>query len=181
MPGQNFTHAQAIERATVITHVDNYTIALDVTTGPDTFASTTTIRFDASPGATTFLDLVDASVRSVTLNGTNLDVAAVFADSRITLPGLAASNEVTVVADCRYTNTGEGLHRFVDPVDGEVYLYTQFEVPDARRVFATFEQPDLKSTFQVTVTAPARWHVVSNQPTPAPTPTGPAPRPPPPP
>ena len=60
-----------------------------------------------------------------------------------------------MVADFAYTNTGEGLHRFVDPVDGEVYLYSQFEVPDSRRVFAVFEQPDLKATFQFTVTAPA--------------------------
>ncbi len=62
-------------------------------------------------------------------------------------------------------NTGEGLHRFVDPVDGEVYLYSQFEVADSRRVFAVFEQPDLKATFAFTVTAPAHWEVVSNYPT----------------
>src|SRR5690606_8534539 len=101
-------------------------------------------------------------------NGRSLDPAQVFADSRIALDGLAAENELRVVADCAYTNTGEGLHRFVDPVDGEVYLYTQFEVPDSRRVFAVFEQPDLKATFAFTVTAPAAWQVVSNQPTPEP-------------
>ncbi|MFP3712878.1 aminopeptidase N [Puerhibacterium sp. TATVAM-FAB25] len=170
MPGENLTRAEAIERASVVTAVESYAIALDLTTGPTTFASTTTIRFAAVEGGSTFLDLVAPAVRSVTLNGRELDPAAVFADSRIRLDGLAAQNEVTVVADCAYTNTGEGLHRFVDPVDGEVYLYTQFEVPDARRVFATFEQPDLKSAFQLTVTAPARWEVVSNQPTPVPTP-----------
>ncbi|ACZ30133.1 aminopeptidase N [Xylanimonas cellulosilytica DSM 15894] len=170
MPGQNLTRAEAIERASAVTAVESYAIALDLTTGPTTFASTTTIRFSGTPGADTFLDLVAPTVRSVTLNGVDLDPAAVFADSRIALAGLAAENEVVVVADCAYTNTGEGLHRFVDPVDGEVYLYTQFEVPDARRVFATFEQPDLKATYQVTVTAPARWEVVSNQPTPEPVP-----------
>jgi aminopeptidase N len=170
VPGQNLTRAEAIQRAAVVTAVESYAIALDLTTGPTTFASTTTIRFSGVEGETTFLDLVAPTVRSVTLNGRELDPAAVFADSRITLEGLAAENEVVVVADCAYTNTGEGLHRFVDPVDGEVYLYTQFEVPDARRVFATFEQPDLKATFQVTVTAPARWEVVSNQPTPEPAP-----------
>ncbi|QAY70466.1 aminopeptidase N [Xylanimonas protaetiae] len=168
MPGQNLTRAEAIERAAAVTAVESYAIALDLTTGPTTFASTTTIRFSGTEGASTFLDLVAPTVRSVTLNGVDLDPAAVFADSRIALEDLAAENEVVVVADCAYTNTGEGLHRFVDPVDGEVYLYTQFEVPDARRVFATFEQPDLKATYQVTVTAPARWEVVSNQPTPEP-------------
>ena len=90
---------------------------------------------------------------------------------RIQLPGLQAENELDVVADAMYTNTGEGLHRFVDPVDDEVYLYSQFEVPDSRRMFAVFEQPDLKATFRFTVTAPARWEVVSNQPTPEPEPS----------
>ncbi|MBH0247790.1 aminopeptidase N, partial [Streptomyces cavourensis] len=78
------------------------------------------------------------------------------------------ANELKVVADCAYTNTGEGLHRFVDPVDEQAYLYTQFEVPDARRVFASFEQPDLKATFQFTVKAPSGWTVISNSPTPEP-------------
>ena len=171
MPGENLTRAEAVERAGVVT-VDSYTIDLDLTTGPTTFLSTTTVRFDATEGAGTFIDLVAPTVRSVVLNGRELDVQAVFADSRITLDDLAARNELTVVADCAYMNTGEGLHRFVDPVDGEVYVYTQFEVPDARRVFAAFEQPDLKATFQFTVTAPAYWQVVSNEPTPEPTPVG---------
>ena len=168
MPGQNLTRAEAIQRASVVTNVESYQIELDLTRGSEVFGSTTTIRFEAREGETTFLDLVAPLVRVVTLNGRELDPAQVFADSRIELTGLSATNEVTVVANCAYTNTGEGLHRFVDPVDGEVYLYTQFEVPDARRVFATFEQPDLKATFQLDVVAPARWEVVSLQPTPTP-------------
>ncbi len=88
------------------------------------------------------------------------------------LPGLAAENVVVVAATGRYTNTGEGLHRFVDPVDDEVYLYSQFEVPDSRRMYPVFEQPDLKARFTFTVTAPAHWQVVSNSPTPQPEPAG---------
>ncbi|WP_251153913.1 aminopeptidase N [Cellulosimicrobium sp. Marseille-Q4280] len=167
MPGENLTRAEASERAAVV-DVRSYDVALDLTTGATTFASTTVVRFTATEGASTFVDLVAPSVREVVLNGRALDPADVFADSRIALDGLAADNELRVVADCGYTNTGEGLHRFVDPVDGEVYLYTQFEVPDSRRVFAVFEQPDLKATFAFTVTAPAAWQVVSNQPTPEP-------------
>ncbi len=152
--------------------VSSYAVELDLTTGPDTFASTTTVRFTSTPGASTFIDAITGSVHSVTLNGRSLDPASVSDGVRIQLDGLDAANELTVVADAAYTNTGEGLHRFVDPVDGEVYLYTQFEVPDSRRVFAVFEQPDLKATFQFTVTAPAEWSVVSNQPTPKPEPAG---------
>ncbi|GAA3210850.1 aminopeptidase N [Oerskovia jenensis] len=169
MPGENLTRAEAAERAGVVT-VRSYEVALDLTTGPTTFGSTTVVRFAATAGASTFIDLIAPTVREVVLNGETLDVARVFADSRIQLDGLAAQNELRVVADAAYTNSGEGLHRFVDPVDGEVYLYSQFEVPDSRRVFAAFEQPDLKATFQFTVTAPSAWQVVSNSPTPEPVP-----------
>ncbi|MSW11350.1 MAG: aminopeptidase N, partial [Actinobacteria bacterium] len=91
-----------------------------------------------------------------------------FDGHRIELPNLLAENEVVITADCAYMNTGEGLHRFVDPVDNETYLYTQFESADARRMFACFEQPDLKATFALTVTAPSHWKVVSNSPSPDP-------------
>jgi aminopeptidase N len=106
-------------------------------------------------------------VHRVVLNGKDLPVAEVFQDSRIALSGLKADNTLQIDADFVYTNSGEGLHRFVDPVDQEIYLYTQFEVPDSRRVFPVFEQPDLKATFRFTVHAPSHWEVVSNQPTPA--------------
>jgi aminopeptidase N len=168
MPGTNLTRDEATARAALL-DVTSYDIELDLTTGEQTFASTTTIRFTASqPGASTFVDLVGATVHEITLNGTGLDPATAYADSRLLLDGLAAENVLVVKADCAYSHTGEGLHRFVDPADQRVYTYTQFEVPDARRVFATFEQPDLKSVFTFHVTAPAEWAVVSNSPTPEP-------------
>lgn len=162
MPGTNLTRVEAAHRAaTVATH--SYEVELDLTRGPETFRSRTTVRFAATPGESTFLDLVADSVEELTLNGVPVDTAA-FADSRIALEGLTAENTVVVDATCRYTNTGEGLHRFVDPADGEVYLYSQFEVADSRRVLAVFEQPDLKATFAFTVTAPEDWVVVTGQP-----------------
>ncbi|MER6381967.1 aminopeptidase N [Streptomyces sp. NPDC001250] len=171
MPGTNLTREEAQQRAELLT-VDSYEIALDLSGAQEggTYRSVTTVRFDvARAGAESFIDLVAPTVHEVTLNGDALDPAEVFTDSRIALPGLLAGrNVLRVVADCAYTNTGEGLHRFVDPVDEQAYLYTQFEVPDARRVFASFEQPDLKATFQFTVTAPEGWTVVSNSPTPEP-------------
>jgi len=163
VPGENLTRAEARERAAVV-RSQSYEVTLDLTTGPTTFASRTVVRFAATPGAGTFIDLIAPTVHEVTLNGRSLDVADVVGDSRIRLDDLAASNELVVVADAAYMNTGEGLHRFVDPVDDEVYLYSQFEVADSRRVFAVFEQPDLKATFAFTVTAPAHWTVVSNYP-----------------
>jgi aminopeptidase N len=163
VPAENLTRAEARERASIV-ETRSYDVTLDLTTGPQTFSSRTVVRFGATPGASTFVDLIAPAVHEVVLNGRALDPAEVFADSRIALTDLAADNELLVVADCAYMNTGEGLHRFVDPVDDEVYLYSQFEVADSRRVFAVFEQPDLKATFAFTVTAPAHWTVVSNYP-----------------
>ncbi|MFF1696012.1 aminopeptidase N [Streptomyces sp. NPDC058257] len=171
MPGTNLTREEAQQRAKLLT-VDSYEIDLDLSGAQEggTYRSVTTVRFDsAEAGAETFIDLVAPAVHEAVLNGRPLDVAAVFRDSRIALNHLEAGpNELKVVADCDYTNTGEGLHRFVDPVDQQAYLYTQFEVPDARRVFASFEQPDLKATFGFTVKAPSGWTVISNSPTPEP-------------
>ena len=172
MPGTNLTRDEAATRAALL-DVTSYSIDLDLTTGDKTFASTTTLEFSCTqPGAETFADLVGAVVHEITLNGESIDPATAYADSRIALTGLAAENTLVVRADCAYSHTGEGLHRFVDPVDGRVYLYSQFEVPDARRVFTTFEQPDLKSVFRFRVTAPEDWKVVSNAPTPEPMPLG---------
>ncbi len=170
MPGTNLTRDEATTRASLLS-VDTYAVALDLTTGAETFRSTTTVRFGChQPGSGTFAELVGARIHSITLNGSPLDPATAHVDSRIELRDLAADNELVVVADCGYSHTGEGLHRFVDPVDGRVYCYSQFEVPDARRVYTTFEQPDLKARFTFTVTAPDHWKVVSNAPTPAPEP-----------
>jgi aminopeptidase N len=167
VPGENLTRDEARERARLLA-VDGYDVALDVRSAvrpeESTFRSVTTIRFRCSePGAATFVDLVAPSVSSVVLNGRVLEPAAVFDGTRIALDGLAASNELVVDARCAYSHTGEGLHRFADPEDGEVYLYTQYEPADARRVFANFEQPDLKAPFTFSVTAPEPWTVLSNE------------------
>ncbi|MFD3813281.1 aminopeptidase N [Rhodococcus sp. NPDC058639] len=166
MAPPNLTREQAAQRAAVLS-VDNYSIELDLTDGAGapgttTFRSLTTVRFDATEGASTFIDLIAKSVTSATLNGAPVDVSGYTEDTGIALTGLAARNELVVDAECLYTNTGEGLHRFVDPTDDAVYLYSQFETADAKRMFACFDQPDLKATFDVSVTAPESWKVISN-------------------
>ncbi|GAA2336108.1 aminopeptidase N [Streptomyces kunmingensis] len=170
MPGENLSRDEARERAGLLS-VEGYDVALDLRSavgetageGPRTFRSVTTIRFRANePGAATFVDLIAPSVTAVSLNGEDLDPAAVFDGSRIHLEGLAEDNELVVDAQCAYSRTGEGMHRFVDPEDGEVYLYTQYEPADARRVFANFEQPDLKAPYRFSAQAPEGWTVWSN-------------------
>ena len=172
MPGMNLTRDEARLRSSTVA-VSSYDVQLDLTSSETTFRSETLVRFTSTPGASTFIDLVAGAVHEVELNGTALDPAQVADGLRIQLDDLAADNWLRVLADCSYMNPGEGLHRFVDPVDKEVYLYSQFEVADTRRVFAVFEQPDLKASFTFTVTAPSHWVVVSTMPTPEPEPAGP--------
>ncbi|MEX5634439.1 aminopeptidase N [Parafrankia sp. FMc2] len=158
----NLTRDEARERARLLA-VSAYGVELDLTVGDETFLSSTTTSFTCTePGASTFVELAAPAVREIVLNGRSLDPAAVFDGWRVTLPDLAATNELRVVAECAYSRTGEGLHRFVDPVDGAVYLYTQFETYDAHRMYTCFDQPDLKATFTLAVTAPADWKVISN-------------------
>ncbi|HEV2451594.1 MAG TPA: aminopeptidase N [Streptosporangiaceae bacterium] len=158
----NLTREEARQRAELI-DVESYTVELDLTGGESSFGSVSVIRFRCSdPGADTFLDLTAPAVREITLNGTAADPAA-FDGTRIKLTGLAAVNELRVVAGCAYSRHGEGLHRSVDPADGAVYLFSDLETFAANQVYACFDQPDLKATFELTVTAPAGWHVISNQ------------------
>ncbi|MGI5231497.1 aminopeptidase N [Actinoallomurus sp. CA-142502] len=159
----NLTRDEARDRARLLT-VESYNVDLDLTTGSETFVSDTTIRFGcAEPGASTFVDLHGAKVREITLNGQSLDPGSYDAEKgRVPLPRLAASNELRVIADAAYSRTGEGLHRFVDPVDQKVYLYTQFETCDAHRMYTCFDQPDLKARFELSVTAPEDWQVITN-------------------
>ena len=164
MPGSNLTRIEAEERKAVIEAPIHYHVDLDLTVGAKNFGSKSFICFNAKPGSSTFLDLIADEVTSIDLNGKSLDPAVAFQDNRIELTDLKEKNEVTVEAKCRYSNTGEGLHRSVDPSDGNIYLYSQFEVPDARRVYAVFDQPDLKATFDFKVLAPASWIVTSNMP-----------------
>jgi len=162
----NLTRNQAVERAALVT-VDNYSIELDLTDGGGapgerTFRSLTTATFEGLPGADTYVDIAADTVRSATLNGVVIDVSGYDESTGIPLTIVDEHNVLVIDADCRYSHTGEGLHRFVDPVDNEVYLYSQFETADAKRMFACFDQPDLKATFDIVVTAPAHWQVVSN-------------------
>jgi aminopeptidase N len=160
------TRAETANRSRLL-RVDSYEVTLDLTRGPEVFGSRSMIRFDCTqPGAatSTYADLVADKVHEITLNGNPIDPATACADGRITLTGLADSNELIVVADCRYSRDGTGLHRAVDPADQRVYTYTKFEPAYARTVYANFEQPDLKASFTISVIVPAGWTVLSNEP-----------------
>ena len=163
VPGVNLTREEALARSAHIS-VDGYNVELDLTTGSETFRAKTTITFKSSkPGSQTFVDAVAKSMLNGTLNGVALDSSA-FDGESIHLSNLAADNTLVVDLEAQYSVTGEGLHRFVDPADSEIYLYTQFEVADARRMYACFDQPDLKATFTLSAIAPDHWEVISNNP-----------------
>ncbi|MDG4861028.1 aminopeptidase N [Streptomyces sp. T-3] len=142
--------------------VQRYEVDLDLTVGEDTFDSRTVIRFTARTAGDSFVELKPAELRSATLDGEPLDVAALDG-SRLPLKDLAAGgHELVVDASMHYSRTGEGMHRFTDPTDGATYVYTQLCMDDAQRVFAAFDQPDLKAVFALTVKAPEQWTVLGN-------------------
>ena len=160
MPGTNIKQVEAAERSSLI-KVSSYSIDLDLTTGAENFRVKTTVKFAGlKPGATTYIDCVGSKVISAKLNGSDFDPQ--FDGETIYLPALAADNVLEIEHDGVYSNSGEGLHRFVDPADDEVYLYTQFETGDARRMYACFDQPDQKATFTISTITPKHWEVISN-------------------
>src|SRR2546423_10912453 len=159
--GNNLTREEARKRAALVSDVEER-VHMDLEEDADDFRVEVDIRFACrEPGASTFLDLIALEVEEVVLNGRDLGPEAAH-DSRVLLDDLAEQNEVRVVARVGYANTGQGLHRFRDPVDDRVYCYTDSEPFDAHRTFPCFDQPDLKGVFTFEVTAPARWHVASN-------------------
>src|ERR1700739_2122283 len=146
MPIAEITKGETSERARLL-RVNSYDVELDLTGGPEAFRSVSVITFDSiRPGAVSYADLIAETVHEITLDGASVDPATAYADGRIMLSGLAEHNELRVVADCKYADGG-GLQRTEDLSDGRVYVYTQFEPADARRVYANFEQPDLKAQF----------------------------------
>ncbi|MVA77658.1 aminopeptidase N [Auraticoccus sp. F435] len=167
----NLTRDEAAQRSALLS-TDAYQVLVDLSgrdpagnplAAPEQgFVTTSTVRFTSGAGST-HVDAIADHLYSATLDGARLDTST-FAASRLPLELTEGDHELTVVALHRYSRSGLGLHRFVDPADQAVYLYTQFEVAEARRMYACFEQPDLKATFELSVIAPGDWTVVSNAP-----------------
>ncbi|HEU5127391.1 MAG TPA: aminopeptidase N [Glycomyces sp.] len=160
------TRDEARRRAELLT-VDSYTVELDLTghAEGDTFSSRTSVTFACSePGAETFIEIAAERIEDAYLNGEPVDISLFDPKAGLRLENLAAENTLVVNAVCAYSTDGQGLHRMTDPVDGETYLYSQFEVADAQRVYACFDQPDLKASFTFQVRTPGHWKVISNMP-----------------
>jgi aminopeptidase N len=163
MPGNNLSRAEAADRSAHL-KIHNYEVTLDVTTGDNTFYSKSKVTFACSkPGYSTFIDAVGKRLISATLNGKSID-SSEFTGQSLFLKDLQAENELVVEVEAIYSKTGEGLQRSVDPVDNEVYLYSQGETAFIRNMYPCFDQPDLKATFDFTVIAPSHWEVISNNP-----------------
>jgi len=160
---RRITREEAAQRSRSIT-VTAYEVDLDLTTGPHRYGTTSRVRFTSHDGAATFIELLAPMVHSIVLNGRELDAGQVFDGERVALSGLHTKNDLTVVATGAYSRTSEGLHRFEDPADGEVYIYSQSFLYDAHRLFACFDQPDLKAPLRLSVTAPPGWTVLGNGP-----------------
>ncbi|MEV7326534.1 aminopeptidase N [Micromonospora sp. NPDC093244] len=156
----SLTRVEATARGAAIT-VESYQVDLDLTGDGDTFRSRVEVRFRATPGTATFAEVRPAQLLAVRLNDRDVDPGAL-TDNRLPLDDLESTNTLFVEAEMAYSNTGEGMHRFVDPADGETYLYAVTFLDNVQRIFAAFDQPDLKASFVLTVTAPPGWTVSGN-------------------
>ncbi|MFE1906192.1 aminopeptidase N [Streptomyces gardneri] len=154
------TRDEAQTRAQLL-DVHHYRVDLDLTTGDETFRSQSVVRFTARAAGDTFVELKPETLHSAVLDGEPLDTAALDGN-RLPLSLTEGEHELSVTTTMRYSRTGEGMHRFTDPTDGESYVYTQLFMEDVQRVFAAFDQPDLKAVFELGVTAPEGWTVLSN-------------------
>ena len=155
------TRSEARDRAALL-DVHDYTVDLDLTAGGERFRSTTVISFTAREAGATFAELRPAALLSAELDGVPLPAGGL-AGGRLELEDLApGAHRLRVAAEMAYSRVGEGMHRFDDPADGRTYLYTQGFMNDAPRVYACFDQPDLKAVFCFTVTAPEGWTILGN-------------------
>ncbi|WP_406083261.1 aminopeptidase N [Micromonospora zamorensis] len=156
----SLTRVEATARGAAIT-VESYQVDLDLTGGTEMFRSRVEIRFRATAGTATFAEVKPAKLLGVRLNDRDLD-PGLLTDNRLPLDDLLADNTLVVEAEMAYSRTGEGMHRFVDPADGETYLYAMSFLDNVQRIFAAFDQPDLKAPFTLSVTAPPEWTVSGN-------------------
>ncbi|MCB8904713.1 MULTISPECIES: aminopeptidase N [unclassified Streptomyces] len=154
------TRDEAQTRAQLL-DVQHYSVDLDLTTGDETFGSTSLIRFTARTAGDTFVELKPETLHSALLDDEPLDVGALDGN-RLPLRLSEGEHVLRISTTMRYSRTGEGMHRFADPSDGESYVYTQLFMEDVQRVFAAFDQPDLKAVFEMAVTAPEGWTVLAN-------------------
>ncbi|MFB7235542.1 aminopeptidase N [Streptomyces sp. NPDC056269] len=154
------TRDEAQTRAQLL-DVQHYSVDLDLTTGDETFESTSLIRFTARTAGDTFVELKPETLHSALLDDEPLDVTTLDGN-RLPLRLTEGEHVLRISTTMRYSRTGEGMHRFADPSDGASYVYTQLFMEDVQRVFAAFDQPDLKAVFETAVTAPEGWTVLSN-------------------
>lgn len=161
----NLSRSEAAWRSQVLA-VQSLGVVIDLTSAPDQQATGFTVRSELSlrvgtPCSGAWVDFLGEEVCSLRVDGQ--EVEARWDGARLALPDLEAGERlVAVEARGRYSNSGQGLHRFHDPVDGATYLYTHFEPSDSRRAWPSMDQPDLKAPFTLTVVHPAGWTVLGN-------------------
>jgi len=150
-------------RAKQVSNV-SYNLSVTIDNKSENFSGSTQLTFDLAKNNQNDLtiDFDEGTVNSLKINGKEAKFS--YEKWFITIPASElAAGEQTITIDYQrpYSTDGSGFHRFVDPKNGEVYLYTDFEPYDANRLFPHFDQPDLKASYKIDVTAPAHWQIIS--------------------
>lgn len=110
------------------------------------------------------LDFSDGDVSRVNLNGQDIEIDYnswfISIDRSMLTQG---PQKIVVEFTHPYSKTGSGLYRFIDPEDERVYIYSDLEPYDANRIFPSFDQPDIKATYDMEVEVPSDWLVVTSR------------------
>ena len=161
------TRTEAEARAARVSHV-SYHLHFRVERGRDHYDGEVTIGFQLHGAGDLFLDFRGKQIELLEVNGAPIEEPD-WNGYRLVLPDAALEhavgdehNTVRIVYENAYDHSGEGFHQFIDPEDGEEYLYTNFEPYAAHRLFPSFDQPDIKAAYTLTVTAPEQWELITN-------------------
>ncbi len=159
---EHLTQQQAELRAKQVSDV-SYQLDFKLD-GSESFSATSIVNFTFQGGKQPLrLDLNKAKIQQVLVNGKllypNYNGKYILFNSRLLTSG---ENRIQIDFTRKHSTNGEGLHRFADPIDDKVYLYSHFEPAAAQQMFAVFDQPDLKASFEITVLAPKGWQVISS-------------------
>ena len=145
----------------------HYRLSYNLVPHAPTADATEELRFDLSDSGPVvqplLLDFRDGTVASVTLNG--FPVPPTISHGHLVLPAetlRSGPNTLEVHFTANIGPAGKAITRFEDHDDGQEYLYTLFVPMDASMAFPCFDQPDLKARFNLTITAPENWNVISN-------------------
>ncbi len=145
-------------------------VTLSIDPAKTDYSGSTTIHIEvASETATIRLHAQDLDIISLHLysGDAELEVSHASGEHGLLLisassPFAAGSYKLVVEFNNNFNTDGVGISR--TEIDGEHYIFSQFEATDARRAFPCFDEPGFKFPWQLTMTVPQDLTPITNTP-----------------